>query len=65
MTDNGVIVNVSSQSATAFRLAGALLSATKFAVHAMSEALRKELKAAGSSCSGRHSRPRFRGYSHS
>ena len=49
MTDNGVIVNVSSQSGHRVPSSGGFYSATKFAVHAMSEALRKELKAAGSS----------------
>lgn len=48
LTKEGVIINISSRSGHRVPSSGGFYTATKFAVHAMSEVLRKELKAAGS-----------------
>ena len=47
MEEDGLIVNVSSQSGHRVPGAGGFYAATKFAVRAITEALRKELRAAG------------------
>jgi len=48
LAEDAVIVNVSSQSGHRVPSSGGFYAATKFAVHAMGEGLRKELKNAGS-----------------